>query len=81
MEAYCFSGTKADFTVSACLLDFITQQSKVGMTRKEIERRRRAVTKSREEDMEGNNNGKEGKGGVDRNQFCPTCCSFMMWFC
>ena len=51
------------------------------MTRKEIERRRRAVTKSREEDMEGNNNGKEGKGGVDRNQFRPTCYSFIMWLC
>ena len=53
----------------------------MGMTRKEIERRRRVVTKSKEEDMEDNNSGKEGKGGVDRNQFCPTCCSFMMWFC
>ena len=51
------------------------------MTRKKIERRRRAVTKSREEDMEDNNNGKEGKGGVDRNQFRPTCYSFMMWLC
>ena len=51
------------------------------MTRKEIERRRRVVTKSKEEDMEDNNNGIEGKGGVDRNQFCPTCCSFMIWLC
>ena len=68
--------------VSSYLLDFITQQSKVGMTRKEIEkRRRRAVTKSKEEDMEDNNSGKEGKGGVDRNQFRPTCYSFMMWLC